>query len=145
MEVTADTLPSAAEKEQRNWSMFCHLAALAVFVPLIPFGNVVGPLVVWLWKRHDIPGVNEHGKAALNFHLSITIYLLVIGLLFALPLLLCSLIFPPLLLLAIPAWIFMAIGASAIVIAEIVLTIIAGLQASDGKHYRYPLTLNLIK
>lgn len=145
METAGVTLPSAAEKEQRNWGMFCHLAALAVFVPIIPVGNIVGPLVVWLWKRHDIPGVNEQGKAALNFHLSVTIYLLVIGLLFALPLLLCSLIFPPLLLLAIPAWIFMAVCASAIVIAEVVLTIVAGLQASDGKHYRYPFTLSLIK
>ncbi len=145
MEVTGDTLPSAAEKEQRNWGMFCHLAALAVFVPVIPFGNIVRPLVIWLWKRHEIPGVNEQGKAALNFHLSVTIYLLVIGLLFALPLLLCSLIFPPLLLLAIPAWIFMAVCASAIVITEVVLTIVAALRASDGNHYRYPFTLNLIK
>lgn len=145
MGTTGDTLPSAAEKEQRNWGMFCHLAGLAVFVAIIPFGNIVGPLVVWLWKRHEIPGVNEHGKAALNFHLSITIYLLIIGLVFALPLLLCTFIFPPLFLLAIPAWIFMAIGASAMVIAEVVISVVAALKASDGKHYHYPFTLNLIK
>jgi uncharacterized protein len=145
MEIIGDTLPSAAEKEQRNWGMFCHLAALAVFVPIIPFGNIVGPLVIWLWKRHEIPGVNEHGKAALNFHLSITIYLLAIGLLVALPLLFCSLLFPLILIIAIPIWIALAIGASVMVIAEVILTIVAGLQASDGKHYRYPLTLDLIR
>ncbi len=141
METETITLPSPAEKEQRQWGMFCHLAALAVFIPIIPFGNIVGPLVVWLWKRHDIPGVNEHGKAALNFHLSITIYMLILGLLVALPLFLMSLIFPPLLLGLIPvAGVAVLLG-----LAQLILTIVAGLQANDGKHYRYPFTITLLK
>ncbi|MCD6050471.1 MAG: hypothetical protein K0Q55_1874 [Verrucomicrobia bacterium] len=141
METEIATLPSAAEKEQRQWGMFCHLAALAVFIPIIPFGNIVGPLVVWLWKRHDIPGVNEHGKAALNFHLSITIFMLILGLLVALPLFLISLIFPPLLLGLIPV----AGVAVLLWLTEFILTIVAALQANDGKHYRYPFTITLLK
>lgn len=141
METETVILPSAAEKEQRQWGMFCHLAALAVFIPIIPFGNLVGPLVIWLWKRHDIPGVNEHGKAALNFHLSIVIYLLILGLLIALPMFLVSFLFPPLFLGLIPV----AVVACLLALAEIILTIVAALQANDGKHYRYPFTINLLK
>ncbi|HEY1170664.1 MAG TPA: DUF4870 domain-containing protein [Verrucomicrobiae bacterium] len=141
METEISALPSAAEKEQRQWGMFCHLAALAVFIPIAPLGNIVGPLVIWLWKRHDIAGVNEHGKAALNFHISMALYILILGLVIALPMLLLSFLFPPLFLGLIP------VGGIAAILAlvEVVLTIVAALQANDGKHYRYPFTINFLK
>jgi len=47
-------------KDEQNWAMFCHLAALSGFV--IPLGNVIGPLVVWLIKKDTMPLVNQHGK-----------------------------------------------------------------------------------
>ena len=40
-------------KEEQNWAVICHLSALAGF--LVPFGNIVGPLVVWLIKRAEMP------------------------------------------------------------------------------------------
>ena len=36
--------PQTNEKEEQNWAMICHLSALAGFI--VPFGNVIGPLVV---------------------------------------------------------------------------------------------------
>lgn len=138
------TTLSSAEKEQHNWAMICHLSALAVFLPIIPFGNIVGPLIVWLWKRHDVPGVNEHGRAALNFHLSIFIYFLVAGLFIALPLALLSLI-PFMLFFTIPALLFLGFLGVLLALAELILSVVAALKASDGKHYDYPFTLNLIK
>jgi uncharacterized Tic20 family protein len=50
---------SQVSKEEQNWAMGCHLAALSGFI--IPFGNLVGPLVVWLLKRADMPMVDRHG------------------------------------------------------------------------------------
>lgn len=141
--IDATTL-SSAEKEQHNWAMICHLSALAIFLPIVPFGNIVGPLVVWLWKRHDVPGVNEHGRAALNFHLSIVIYLLVAGLFIALPLFVLSFV-PFAAFVTIPALFLLALLGGALLLAEIILTVVAALKASDGKHYDYPFTLNLIK
>ncbi len=55
--------------------MLCHLSALAGFI--IPFGNVLGPLLVWQIKKNEFPSVVEHGKAALNFQLTVLIVLLV--------------------------------------------------------------------
>jgi uncharacterized Tic20 family protein len=40
---------------------------------LIPFGNVLGPLLVWQIKKNEFPSVEPHGKAALNFQLTATI------------------------------------------------------------------------
>ena len=38
------------DSQARTWAMLCHLASLAGMVG-VPFGNVVGPLIVWLIKR----------------------------------------------------------------------------------------------
>src|SRR3990172_8195002 len=58
--------------DDKLWGMLCHLAALAGFI--IPFGNVIGPLVIWLIKKDTMPWVDTNGKAALNFQISIAIY-----------------------------------------------------------------------
>jgi uncharacterized Tic20 family protein len=57
----------------RQWNMWCHLSALAGL--LVPFGSVIGPLVVWQMKKAEIPSVEVHGKAALNFQLTVLIVL----------------------------------------------------------------------
>ncbi|OPX33762.1 orotate phosphoribosyltransferase [candidate division KSB1 bacterium 4484_188] len=58
----------------RLWAMLCHLIALAGFV--IPFGNIIGPLVVWMIKREESPFIDYHGKEALNFQISMSIYII---------------------------------------------------------------------
>src|SRR5258705_68928 len=65
-EETMSEAPQVSKDEQ-NWAMFCHLSALAGF--LIPFGNIVGPVVVWLIKRAEMPLVEYHGKEAINFQI----------------------------------------------------------------------------
>src|SRR5687768_9744196 len=62
-------------KEEQNWAMICHLAALSGFV--IPLGNVLGPLVVWLIKKDTMPLVDKHGKEALNFQITVTIAMVI--------------------------------------------------------------------
>ena len=110
--------------------MWCHLSALAGLV--IPFGNFIGPLIIWQMKRNEIPSLDVHGKEALNFQLSVLIYLLVgaggvfVGM-FA-----CGAG-----LLLIPVLIVISLGS-------IVLAVIAGIKANEGVAYRYPLTLRLI-
>ena len=110
--------------------MLCHLSALAGFI--IPFGNIVGPLLVWQIKKNEIPSVEIHGKAALNFQITVTIAA-VVGMMVALVLsLICIgwLLFPLVILVGL---------------AGLVFAIIAGLKANEGKDYRYPYSLNLIK
>jgi hypothetical protein len=46
--------PGAPGPEARQWALFVHLSALLGFI--IPFGNLVGPLIMVL---HGLPGKTE--------------------------------------------------------------------------------------
>lgn len=111
-------------KEEQNWAMLCHLSALVGF--LIPFGSMLGPLVVWLLKRAEMPLVDQHGKEALNFQINVTILALIS---WALMLLLVGF-----LLIAV-----VAIGA-------LFFTIRAAIKVSNGElGYRYPYVIRFLK
>ena len=115
--------PQAA-KEEQNWAMICHLAALSGFV--IPFGNVIGPLVVWLMKKDTMPLVDQHGKEALNFQITVLIALFV-----------CAL----LIIVVIGIFLMFIVG-----IGALVMTIIAAVKVANGQlDYKYPIALRLIK
>ena len=104
--------------------MACHLAAFSGY--LTGVGWILGPLIVWLLKRSELPGVDAHGKEALNFQLSVLLWALVIV---AGSLLTCGMTLPLLLVLGV---------------GQIVLMIIGAIQAGSGKLYRYPLTIRFI-
>ncbi|MFQ5650854.1 MAG: DUF4870 domain-containing protein [bacterium] len=114
---------STNDKEERNWGMFCHLAALACWIG-IPFGNIIGPLIIWLVKKDELPLVDTEGKESLNFQISITIYAL--G-----ALVLCFI------LVGIPLLI-------AIAIAQVALVIVAAIKISNGESYKYPFTIRFL-
>ncbi len=111
-------------KDEQNWAMICHLSALAGF--LIPFGNILGPLIVWLIKRGEMPMVESNGKEAINFQITVSI-----GLLICVPLMFV--------LIGIPL-------ALAIGLAGLILTIMAAVKVSNGEFdYKYPFTIRLLK
>lgn len=110
--------------EEKMWGMFCHLASFAEFVFPIA-GNIIGPLIVYLLKKDEYASVVEHGKESLNFQISCTIYAAVIT---ASGLLVCFL------------WLLLA----PIAVMQIVLVVIACLEANKGNQYRYPLTIRFI-
>ena len=125
-----DTLPVsstlgilAPTKEERTWAMITHLSAFAGHI--FPFAHIIAPLVVWLIKKDESAFVNEQGKEAINAQISFTIY-------FAISVALCLLF----------VGIFMLI---ALYIANFILVIVAAVSANDGKRYRYPLCLRLIR
>lgn len=115
--------PGPGDKDARTFGMLCHLLAFAGF--LIPFGSIIGPLVMWLVKREEHPFVNDKGKEAVNFNISMLIYFIVAAIL-------------TMIVIGIPILI-------ALFIFWLVITIIAAIQASSGTAYRYPLNLRLIK
>jgi len=112
------------DKDTRMWAMLCHLSALCGFIG-IPFGNVWGPLIIWLIKREESPYIDAHGKEALNFQISVSIYGVVAGIL------IIVLIGLPILL--------------ALMVADVVFIIKAAVKANDGQSYRYPLTIRFLK
>ena len=60
---------------EKQWGMFTHLAALAVFIG-IPFGSIIGPLIIYLIKKDEYEFVNDQGKEVLNFQITWMIHLL---------------------------------------------------------------------
>ena len=104
------------DKEARQWAMFCHFAAFLGMI--FPFGNLLGPLIVWQLKRETAAFVDDQGKESLNFQITVALAMLVCFLL--------MFVFIGIILI----WV---VG-----IAALVLTIIAGIKANEGKAYRYP-------
>jgi uncharacterized protein len=119
------------ESQARTWNMLCHLSAIAGFIG-IPFGNILGPLVVWQIKKNEIPSVDVHGKAALNFQITVTIVLLVGFAVAFVTSFFCIgwLLFP----------LVMLVG-----LAGLVLAIVAGVKANNGEDYKYPYSIEFVK
>ena len=70
-------VPPPARIQGHMWEVLCHVSALLVLVPHVQYGALIGPLVVWLIKRDSMPAVDRHGRASLNFQISIFIYWLI--------------------------------------------------------------------
>ncbi len=116
--------PPPAGENQNTWAMLCHLTALCAYIG-VPFGNILGPLVVWLVKKDQMPLVDDQGKESLNFQISVTIYALVSALL----------------VLVVIGFVLLI----ALAIFHLVFTIIGGVKAGQGEAYRYPMCIRLIK
>lgn len=112
-----------ANKDDRTWAMLCHLSAVAGFV--IPFGSILGPLVVWLIKKDEMPIVDLHGKKSLNFQITMAIAYFVCFLL----------VFAVIGLVLLPL----------VAIFSFIMVVLASIKANEGKEFNYPFSLNLIK
>ena len=113
----------SVDEEIRTTAVVAHLSTFAGLV--VPFGSVIGPMAVWLTRRDRDPFIDQAGREALNFGISIAIYgsVLVVAAL--------MLVGIPLLMVGVVAW--------------VVLASLAAVKASQGQTYRYPLTLRLIR
>lgn len=111
-------------KEARNWATVCHLGGLAFYV-LPALGHIVVPLVVWLLKKNDFAFVDDQGKEALNFQISVTLYLIVAAIS----------------VLACIGFVLVPV----VLVAQVVLAILAAVRTSNGEYYRYPLTIRFVK
>ena len=106
------------------WAMFCHLAGLCAFVlPVV--GNIVGPLILWQLKKDEYPFVDQQGKEALNFQISMTIY---------------GLVSAALTFICVGFFLLAAVG-----VIDILFLLIAAVKANNGQSYRYPLAIRLVK
>ncbi|MBM3876305.1 MAG: DUF4870 domain-containing protein [Verrucomicrobia bacterium] len=122
--------PPMNDAEVRRWNMLCHLTALLGLI--IPVGgNIVGPLVIWQLKKNEIPSTDLHGKAAVNFQITVSLAMLAMGVITMISFFLCIgwLIAP---LFLVIWW------------GGLILSTIAGIQANDGKDFKYPWSLKII-
>ena len=117
-------------QEQKTWGMVAHLSALVGLI--IPFGNILGPLVVWLIKKDTMPFVDDQGKEALNFNITLAIVL-------------AGLMIVGTVLLVIVIGFLFYLLAGVIGLAGLVFMVIAGIKANEGVAYRYPFIFRLVK
>ncbi|NIQ96866.1 MAG: rhomboid family intramembrane serine protease, partial [Desulfuromonadales bacterium] len=67
-----DASPSLSNTHAKRWAMICHLSIFSCLI--IPLGNILGPLAIWLWKRNQSEFVDWHGKIALNYQLTLLLF-----------------------------------------------------------------------
>jgi hypothetical protein len=118
-----DMTSGGMSSDERMWGMLCHLSAMTGYFSGIGF--VLGPLIVWLLKKDQYSFVDEQGKEALNFQITV----LIAGV--------ACLILVLLLIGVLLLWI---LG-----VVNFVMIIIAVINTNNGEHYKYPFSLRLIK
>ena len=121
----------AIDPQQRQWALFAHLSALSAVVTG-GLGAIIGPLVIWLVKKDTMPFVDDQGKEALNFNITVGIALVALTIL------------GTILVIILVGFLFYFL-AFVVGIYWLVMTIIAGMKANEGVAYRYPFTLRLVK
>jgi uncharacterized Tic20 family protein len=146
------------DNHHKNLATFIHLSTFSRFV--IPFGNFIGPIVLWAANKDKSDFIDQHGKQAINFQISVLLYAIIIG------------------TISVPFFIFKVfrnmdvidfngfnsfhinldqpspllyigggLGAIAVIafIIELALIVKASLSARDGQAYKYPFTINFLK
>lgn len=112
-------------QQEKKWGMLTHLSALIAQFIFPGLGPIIAPLIVWLIKKDSIAFVDDQGKEALNFNISVFLYSIICGLLW---LVVIGMVLFPILFLF---W--------------LVFTIVASVKAYEGVAYRYPLTIRFFK
>ncbi len=117
--VNQESAPAAGEisKDDKTMAMLCHLLAI--------FTGFLGPLILWLIKKDQSAYVDQQGKEALNFQITVSIAAFLSSLL----------MYVCIGFLALPA----------VLIANLVFCIMGCVAANKGEPYRYPVSLRLVK
>jgi len=148
---TLTKLEQQPQPNETSHAAIIHISALSTYIG-VPFGSLLGPLIFWLIWKDESKFVDENGKEALNFNLSLWLYklvaIIIAGLMFIGPIL--SMVAsdepnPLSMILSIPGiWLF-AGSFGLIGIYRLVMVIIAAIKASNGEVFHYPLTIRIIK
>jgi uncharacterized Tic20 family protein len=130
METTPPAVPEPTpptpqpNPDEKQWKLILHLSGLAGL--LLPYcGNILGPLVIWLIKKQEMPVLDAEGRKVLNFQISAAIYIFVSSIIGFMT---CFLIFLP-------------IG---VVIWWLVYTIIGCVKVSNNEAFEFPLTIKML-
>jgi hypothetical protein len=126
-EDTSDTSPEGLDNAQalpttERWAALAHMAALGGAI--VPFGHLLGPLLVWLWRRNESAAADAAGREAINFQISVTLYAGVLTVL-------------------VPDTAELA-ALVALFGLDMTLVLLAAARTRRGLPFRYPLTLRVL-
>lgn len=114
---------NAKTEDTRQWAVLLHLSTLLGFV--VPVLGFIVPIIIWQWKKSELPDIDAHGKVVANAIVSYIIW---------------GAIALPLCLLLIGFLLLWVLG-----ILAVVFPIIAALKARDGELWDYPLCFKFFK
>lgn len=146
------------DNHHKNIATYIHLSTFTRF--LIPFGNIIGPTILWKMNKHRGQFIDEHGKQAINFQITNGIYTALVASLW-IPLFFIDFLnkqdiynyesfynfplngfgFSPLLVFGGVLSLFGILDF----LFEMVVILRASKKANDGETYHYPITYNFIK
>ncbi len=115
--------------DHKQLAMFCHLSALSRI--LIPFGNVIAPLILWTTKKGQDPYIDEQGKEVVNFQIFISIIGISLYLIAGLLPFLGMFMFNGLGVGYMSLHMFLGLGI-------LIFSIIGALKAKEGVAFKYP-------
>ena len=111
-------------KENNQLLVLTHLSQLLDFVSGI--GGFIVPLILWMVKKDEVYGMDTHGKAILNFRISMFLYIL----------------------LCIPLILFFGLGILGFIVIGVfylVFPIVNAVRASQNELPTYPLSIQFIR
>jgi uncharacterized Tic20 family protein len=132
----------------RQWAASAHFLALLLALTtawMAGVAGIVGAGSVYLIKRDDSPFVAEHAREAINFNLSMLLYSVAAVVLAVILVGATVLTLGIGLIVTLPAGLLLVCVAGAIAVMWLVCSLVAGFKAWHGEHYRYPLTLRLLR
>lgn len=133
--------------DERNWGMYAHLSGMLAYSSM-PFGGVLGPLIIYLTIKNRSPYMAEQARSALNFHLTWSILYFFLLISTVVEFFGWSLTWPAHMhtFPAIPIGLI-AVGVACVAcyVWTFVLTLIGTIISSQGTIYRYPLTIPFVR
>lgn len=114
-------------KDEKLWGMLGHIGVLAGFV--VPFGNIFGPLAVYLMKKDESRFIHFHALQSLIFQIGLTVALFVL----AIPLFILAVLTGGLLLIPVYGLI------SLFGLLMVIYVVLTGVKANEGKWPLYPI------
>lgn len=110
-------------RKDRQLLVLTHLSQLIDFVTVI--GGFIIPFIIWVTKKDEVADMDQHGKAIMNFRISMFLYIL----------------------LCIPMILFFGLGLIGLFVLGIfylIFPITNAIKASNGEAPDYPLSIQFI-
>jgi len=115
--------PETQEQQTRQWACLLHLSIGAGFA--VPIAGLAVPIAIWQLKKSELPGIDAHGKNAVNWIISKLIY-------FVICLVLCFVF------IGIP--LLIALG-----VVAVIFPMVAAIKANNGEVWKYPMAITFVK
>lgn len=132
----ADQMPQAervvdpyAGDAERQYATFNHLIGLLSLADFMVLG-LIGAIIMWRVKCRTSPFLDDHGREAVNFQISLLIYTLAFGLFMVATLGIGAILMP--------------VFVVAMLALRLVGCVRGSMAANRGEYYRYPMCMRFL-